>query len=287
MIPYYTGSIFETKPKGLIPLNILLQKIKYPVPAMQSLINRIHKATDQGNEELKSRLKTELPFFTPAVNCSIRKYDGIIEFTGLMPFDFDKLSKQDAKDLKRELMQFPFVIAAWLSSSGHGVRGLVSVPKSNDINQYKLRFKALQQEFKIYMGFDEAPKNPVLPLFYSIDTELLYNADYCIFENIYKEKKVPNKRKVQHYAIDSDEHTVIQIARARLNQITDAGHLILRSTSYAVGGYVAEGYLTENEAFDALDSLIDDHYYLKNKAAIYKRTAREMIIKGQEKPLKL
>lgn len=283
MIPYYTGSIFETKPIGTIDLKTLIRRIKNPKPEVKQLVDRIQSA----DGTLKAKLKTQLPFFTPAINCSSRCYTAINHFTGLMPFDFDKLGRTDAEGLKRELISYPYVIATWLSSSGEGVRGLVSVPVCVDTNEYKKRFKALQNKWSIYRNFDPAPQNAVLPLFYSYDYDLLYNEEWVNFTEIHETKPMPNVEKIILYGVDSNAKAVHTIAKKKIDTITDAGHYTLRAVSYAVGGYVAQGYVTQQKAIEIMENLIDRNSYLKLKASTYKRTAKEMILAGQKNPLSI
>lgn len=281
MIPYYTGSIFETIPKGVIPLSTLLNKIQNPKPEVKNLVDRIQRSE---NEE-KAKLKTQLPFFTPAINCEKRCYSAINHFTGLMPFDFDKLGKSDAEALKKELISYPYVIATWLSSSGEGVRGLVSIPVCVDTEEYKKRFKALQEAWGIYIGFDPAPQNCVLPLFYSYDFNLIINHNYKQFRDVLEIKEMPKSEKIVLYGIDPNEKAIYTIAKKKIDTITNAGHYTLRAVSYAVGGYVAQGYVSQNKAIEIIENLIDNNNYLKIKASTYKRTAKEMIIAGQKQPL--
>jgi hypothetical protein len=67
----------------------------------------------------------------------------------------------------------------------------------------------------------------------------------------------------------------------------DSGHYILRSSSLALGGYVAAGYLNIKEAEEFIFSLIEDTPYLQKNKRGYKQTAREMITKGMKSPLYL
>lgn len=287
MIPYYIGGVYETIPKGTIDLREFIVSIAIPSPAQVVQVNEIQRASKAGNEEMKQKLKTKLPFFTPAINCTQRRYANITHFTGLMPVDFDKLEPQDAIGLRSELMTHSFVIAAWLSASGRGVRGLVHVPICQNEVEYKARFKALAQVLSVYNGWDNAPQNAVLPLFYSYDREMITNADFTTFTDIYTYKEPPRKENIKIYSDNDDEAHVINIIKNNISKITTSGHFILRSASYSMGGYVGMNYISESKAIDIMDKLIDGNAYLSQKPAVYKKTARDMIIKGQEQPLSL
>lgn len=287
MIPYYIGGVYETIPKGTIDLWDFIVNIAIPSSAQITQVDEIQRASKAGNEELKQKLKTKLPFYTPAINCTQRRYANITHFTGLMPVDFDKLDPQDAIDLRSELMTYPFVMAAWRSASGRGVRGLVHVPICKNEIEYKARFKALAEVLSIYDGWDNAPQNAVLPLFYSYDRDMMTNEHFTTFTDIYTYKEPPRKEKIKIYSNNDDEAHVINIIKSNISKITTTGHFILRSASYAMGGYVGMNYISQEKAIDIMDKLIDGNAYLSQKPSVYKKTARDMIIKGQEQPLSL
>src|SRR5690625_3187116 len=132
------------------------------------------------------KLKTRLPAFTPSVMVQPgkgRKYDNIDHFTGLLLLDFDSVgSKEDASKFKASIFDnYSFIFACWLSSSGRGVRAIVRIPRVDSIDRFKLHFAAIEQEFNRYKGFDRATKNPILPLFYSYDPNILYRENPDVF----------------------------------------------------------------------------------------------------------
>ena len=74
-----------------------------------------------------------------------------------------------------------------------------------------------------------------------------------------------------------------------MSKIVDYGHPPLRAISYALGGYVANNYLSEQEAEDIIIKEIVNNNYLNQKSKVdgYIKTAKDMINKGQQKPLTL
>jgi len=230
----------------------------------------------------------------------------------LMPLDFDKLSgKDEAVELKKALFDtFDFIICVWLSSSGKGVRALAKIPVVNSVEEYKMHYHAFWFNIGQHMkGFDIAPQNPVLPLFLSIDNDLLYRFDCNTYTDVFdKEQYDTNKNRIEYLIKQSkrtqwiesisktgnldtgDKRPLIKwIINKKLNSITDAGHPILRAIAYAVGGYVGSGYLSFYEAESILHDAIDNHSYLgnKKKAPTYKCTATTMLQQGQKNPLKI
>ena len=77
------------------------------------------------------------------------------------------------------------------------------------------------------------------------------------------------------------------IIRSAINKITDNGHPQLRGAAYALGGYISAGYISNDYAQSMIERLIDSNAYLVQKAPVYKKTAKEMLIKGQAQPLYL
>ena len=70
-----------------------------------------------------------------------------------------------------------------------------------------------------------------------------------------------------------------------LNKITDAGHPILRATSYALGGYCGAGYIQKDYAIQMIEKMIRSNSYLSKKPDVYIKTAITMINKGEAQPL--
>jgi len=286
---YYSGNIRDSIPKGIIELDVFIEKIRNPKDATKGLMFDIRTETDKGRRD---KLKTKLPAFTP---CAIvhpgksRKYDNIEQFTGIAMLDFDGLpSREYAVNFKEKIFnKYTYIIASWLSSSGRGVRAALNIPRVHSTDEFKLHFAAIEKEFKQYKGFDPAPKNAILPLFFSYDPNILYREDPTTFTDTYVEPEPPKPEpamlpkptgtgKYHEWALSNIEKSI--------QRIQSNGHPQLRAAAYAAGGYVGAGYITEHEAIELIDHLIVTGY-LKGKASSYKRTAREMIKKGQSEPL--
>jgi hypothetical protein len=285
---YYKANIKDSKPLGTVNLDQFFSAIQNPRPEIKEVFTKIRQAETDGDMQLKSELKTSLYSFTPAVTIKNKRcYDEINHWTGLMPLDFDKMDATEAVELKEHLFyDFPYIIASWLSASKCGVRALVNIPIVDSIDEFKLYFEGLMQFSDIgkYKNFDQAPKNCVLPLFLSYDPEILYGDTEAVWDRTYKEPQY--KAKVQ-YKYEENPNKVYQIIRAAINKINDNGHPQLRAASYALGGYVAAGYLQYNEAVDLIYNLIDSNAYLSQKSPVYKKTSENMIQSGIKDPLYL
>lgn len=287
---YYPADIKSTKPLGFVSLEYWINSMINPKPKFKEIFEKIHLASQNQNKAEKDILKRSLYFFTPSAIVKNRRcYADIDKFTGLLTIDFDGLSQDVAQEFKTALFnEYQFIICAWLSASKKGVRALIKIPIAKDVDEFKLYFNAIEQEFGIYHGFDTAPKNCVLPMFMSYDTEILVRDDYHTFNKKYK--PIEPTQTVQYFVIN-DPTTVQRIIQSAINKIVDNGHPQLRAIAYCLGGYVGSGYLTESEANSLIGSCIDSNGYLArqtkglNMADVYKKTAKEMISTGKSKPL--
>jgi hypothetical protein len=142
-----------------------------------------------------------------------------------------------------------------------------------------------------YEGFDPSTQNCILPLFLSIDPDLLYrdNAETWTKRGLKIDEFKPHVGEIEvlDNVSEKDRNTVRTILTRSMEKIVDSGHYIVRSTALCAGGYVASGYMSQEEAEDLLFSLIEDNNYLQKNTRGYKMTAKEMLIKGMQSPLYL
>jgi hypothetical protein len=284
---YYPAKINDCKPKGFISLDKFINLTKNPPDKIKELFQQIAEASREGNDTLKAELKKKLFKFTPcAIVKDWRKYDNITSFTGLLILDFDKLETHEAHTLKNSLFDnLDFVIASWLSPSKKGVKALINIPISKDVNEFKSYFKSIQNNLGSAKGFDSSAQNPILDCFLSYDPDILYRTDATKWtEQYFEPVKV---RKEAPLLIEDKTDVIAKIIIKNLNDITNAGHPILRAVSYSLGGYVGAGYISQTDALFLIEGCIENHWYLKTNANTYKKTAKTMIEKGILEPLYL
>lgn len=282
---YYPGEITASKPLGDITLDRFLSSTQYPKKKISDTFSAIQKAQEAGDMATKNTLKTSLYSFTPCVYVKdSRKYENIVNWTGLMALDFDKLpSVIYAKEWKNELFnENKWVISAWLSPSRYGVRALVKIPVVHSVGEFKEHFHALQNELSVYRGWDRAPQNCILPMFLSYDPELLRREDYSTWTGRYTPPVPP---PIKQYIITDKSNQVKAIIESAINRIVSDGHPQLRAAAYSLGGYCGAGYIDSGFALQMLENMIDRNAYLSQKARVYKGTAKTMINKGMLQPL--
>lgn len=290
LFQYYGSDIRNTTPLGCVSLDYWIKSMKNPKPEFKDIFEKIEIASLSNNKAEKDELKRHLYFFTPAVLVNNkRRYSDINRFTGLLTIDFDGLELDYAKEFKEALFkEYKFIICSWLSASKKGVRALIKIPISKNVNEFKSYYNAIREELSIYNGFDIATQNAVLPMFMSYDTNILVRENYTEWTRKYI---APEPLKVQQYFVSESNSNIEKIIISAINKITSNGHPQLRAVAFALGGYISAGYISESSAIELIENCINSNAYLSRKhnglqmADVYKTTAKTMIINGQFKPL--
>jgi hypothetical protein len=280
---YYDADIKSSLPLGNVTLEYFINAIRNPKIDIKHIFERIRIAEEVGDMATKQALKSKLYSFTPCVYVQgARKYENIKHWTGLLVLDFDHLEVDYAVEFKSYLFdEYKFVIAAWLSASRHGVRALVKIPQAKSVEEFKQYFAAIERHLNCYNGFDKAPKNCILPLFFSYDAEILHRDNAQTWDEKYIEPIPP---PVKQYIINDKTSAVERIIAKKINIIVDSGHPQLRAAAYLLGGYVGGGHIDHSDAVSIIHNLIESNAYLSQKASIYKKTAVQMIDKGVNQP---
>ena len=280
---YYDADIKSSIPLGNVTLEYFIKAIRNPKIDIKHIFERIRIAEEVGDMATKQALKSKLYSFTPCVYVQgARKYENIKHWTGLLVLDFDHLEVDYAVEFKLYLFnEYKFIIAAWLSASRHGVRALVKIPQAHSVEEFKQYFAAIERHLNCYNGFDKAPKNCILPLFFSYDAEILHRDNAQTWDEKYIEPIPP---PVKQYIINDKTSAVERIIAKKINIIVDSGHPQLRAAAYLLGGYVGGGHIDHSDAVSIIHNLIESNAYLSQKASIYKKTAVQMINKGVNQP---
>jgi hypothetical protein len=289
---YYPADVTIPKPLGKVTFKQFLRANKNPSPDISGIFEQISDATNAGDVALKAKLKSKLYYFTPCVTTDGlgRSYTNITGFTGLMVLDFDKLDNAPA--FKQFLFDaIPSIVAAYLSPSKKGCKFIVKIPVCKTTDEFKSYFYGMAHFLEKYEGFDPSTQNCILPLYLSIDPDLLYrdNAETWTKRGMkLDEFKVHvGEIEVLENVTEKEKDSVRRILTNLMSKIVDSGHYIVRSTALCGGGYAASGYLTQEEVEDIIFNEIDNNSYLQKNIRGYKMTAKDMIAKGMKSPLYL
>ena len=129
-----------------------------------------------------------------------------------------------------------------------------------------------------YEGFDPSTQNCILPLYLSIDPDLLYREDAEVWdiqgEKLDEFKVFEGEIEVLDDVTEDDRKKVRNIITRSMGKIVDSAHYIVRSTSLSGGGYVASGYYSQEEMESIIFELIEQNEYCKKNLRGYKQTAR-------------
>ena len=279
---YYSGNIRHSKPLGEISLEQFLEKHINPSDKMIDVFGKIGRASIDGDKKLKAELKMKnLDSFTiSAVFNGSRKYDNIIEFTGLAQLDFDGMTEETAVRLRGYLFEhYKEIVCTYLSPSRNGVKAIIRIPKidikngiESGIKEYKEYYAAIEEEFEGIDGFDPAPKNLVLPLFISYDFFMPirkfedtkeWTLKKSLKDSFSQKYPLPRKPYKKLKSNDKNEQRAINTVRKAINSIVSSpGHYQLRSACLILGTRVGMGYVSMSQAEQEVENLIRSNSYL-------------------------
>lgn len=283
---------FISKASGETTLGAILDSIKNPKPELKKAIDDIRNEKDKVR---RSELKSHLPgFIIQTYGTGLRRdYNNIVSFTGYTVLDFDgEKVKSYAKELKHHLFEaYPFIVASYISPSGK-VKCIMKIGVAESIEEYKDYYRAIDQLFSQYVGFDKTPINAVLIMFYTYDKDILIREDATVFSDKVKEK--PIKRPIHDVAPAAVlENTYLNTKRVYryvetiLDNIMDNGHPQLRRASSVLGGFAQYYNLSLSEAESWIHNKIQNHSYLNKGIRGYQKTASEFISLGASNPREL
>lgn len=283
---------------GHTSLRHFIQAHEQPKKQTLRILDYIKAAEAIDDKELKRSLKQQLYSFTPSVfipKGAKRKYENIHFWTGLMQLDFDKLDGEaDAIDLKNHVFRsYEHIVCAYLSPSRKGVKALMKIKVPRNKEHYKAIHKTVMAEMEQYDCFDHATTNAMLPLFLSVDQNILYR-DYerChtwTDEDWEQPEYIELNDEPTHFNVpfgrdESDYSKTVRIFTNKIQGIISDGHPQLRSGCLILGSRVGAGYISQSEAIAMARSLIGNNSYLQKDLENYKRTAEWAINEGMKSP---
>lgn len=132
--------------------------------ASRQLVEEIRALLDA---ERANGLKKNLPSVCFSGKFSERKDDKLLEHSGFIVLDFDKLN--DLRDRQEDIINDPHVYACWVSPSGKGLKALVKIA---DGKKHREHFAAL---LDVYPDMDRACVNESRVCYESYDPEIYIN----------------------------------------------------------------------------------------------------------------
>jgi hypothetical protein len=136
-------------------------------------LDEIRRETDK---EYANKLKAYLPGVLFSGKFSERKNDALVQHTGLLCADLDKLNGE-LQNAREKLLVSRYLWALFTSPSGQGLKAVFRVPA--DGTKHRGSFRAVEQHVKELTGIkiDEACKDPARLCFVSYDPDAYHNPE--------------------------------------------------------------------------------------------------------------
>jgi hypothetical protein len=185
-------NILETKTPHYLPIDKIIDRIGNG--KSKELCEKIRNCTDKAQ---RTELKKQLPSICFSGKFSKRANDSCLEHSGLVCLDFDHV--EDLLEFKNIICKDKFVMLAFISPSGDGLKVVIKIPTS--IENHSASCRALKDYFKDYPldNFEDVAR----VCFESYDNEIYINFQSEIFTDLIHEKII--EKKVIEKTIDSNE----------------------------------------------------------------------------------
>ena len=180
-----TITIFEkfVNAKEHISLEDMLNRIKQCI--YSQWIKPLRRMLKEGNRQSYDSAKRTLHAFTPSGKfIGGRKREFLVEYSGVVVLDLDKLSEDDLPEIKAAITGCDYTMACFVSPSGIGLKVLVSV--STGAGEHLKAFLSVQRFYQSLTGveIDPSGKDITRLCFVSMDADLYYNPGAEVFDPI-------------------------------------------------------------------------------------------------------
>jgi hypothetical protein len=160
--------------------------------------------TLQGDEYDQLKKKSKVIMFNGTF--AYRKIEGLIEHSGLMVVDYDKIPEEDFTQVYAQVKSIPNIITAFISPSGKGFKAVVYIPKST-AEEHSRRFKAFSERYPC-VYFDQNNKDVSRACFESYDPNIYVNESATVFTEIVNEYQKSNLERPIVLPITNESTTV-------------------------------------------------------------------------------
>jgi len=199
MIPVkvsYFNSVYDTTPRTNVELQRILNAIKQGI--WKDTIDKCRIASLNGNQHLFNATKLQLPTFTMSGTFTTRNRDGLSRYSGIIQVDIDNIPKEAVSTVKSILANDRYILFAFLSPSGNGIKAGVQVTTVPELHkevfkQIEHYYNQLLQPYSIDKQVSDIPR----PCFVSYDPELYQNptAQTFIYTPVTTVTPVPTEQK--------------------------------------------------------------------------------------------
>lgn len=232
----------------------------YFVPVEQA-VNRIRDGAVRDTVELirssepatAKRIKRDkLPCILFAGKFNKRNDASIEQHSGLTVMDFDHV---DVDAYKAELAKLPYILMAFRSPSGDGVKAVARIPADPD--RHRGHFRGLQQALHNLPGFDPTSINLSRICFESYDPDIYVNLEAIEFTGYVDELPKAESKAPERKALITDYIKLNQAVQMVIQAPDGQKHAELLKAARLCGGWVAGGQVDETDAIQALQRAIE------------------------------
>ena len=207
--------MFKEEERGYNPTITIFPNLKNPNKgesvALLEALNRIKNGNSKslvnhirdGNPEEKLML----PCICFSGEFTNRNAKGLINHSGLMVLDFDKMKPKEVALSNLTLQQNKHIVSTFISPSGNGIKAIVRVPNTLDANTHPKYYKSFVDEFK-YSNIDSSGSDIARICFESFDEDVYINSE----AEVYK-ASVTLKREAfiqPEVIVAADQETIIE-----------------------------------------------------------------------------
>jgi VirE N-terminal domain len=255
-------------------------------PAIQA----VRAILQHNGQTAYDKAKAQLDAYTFGGTFTPRRANRCLQrHSGLVCGDLDRLA--DAEGVKTTLGRDPHIVYAFTSPSGRGLKVGVHVPLVSDDTGYKHAWAHVAQAYELAYGvrWDPSGKDVSRLCFVSSDPTAYWNPDAEVFpvsplphpEPRAAQRSVSRPRhRLQGYAERAIDTAVRMIQSAELG----TRHYTRLRAARLLGGYIAGGLLTDDQAYGRLAAALVGHTEDLERAL---KTVEDGLVYGKAHPITL
>jgi len=250
-------NILETKTPHYLPIDKVIDRIGKG--KSKELVEKIRACKDK---DQRTELKKQLPSICFSGKFTHRANNSCLEHSGLVCLDFDHL--ENPIEFKKSLSKDKYVMIAFISPSGDGLKVIIQIPKS--IENHAASCRALKDYFKNEKldNFEDIAR----VCFESYDNEIYVNLQSEIFTDLIHEKII-EKKQVEKQTNSGEIFQKLKVWIEKYESYSDGNkHKFLVKFAGACNRFG----ISENDCFNLLLS----HY--QNAASYVKSNDIEKIV---------
>jgi len=264
----FKNGSWNTKPEANpITLADLIRLIKFD-EELKETVRIAQEYKSKGDKENYTKTKSKLPYITPHGQFRERNNQGLIEssFNWVVAVDIDEqdqIKGWKLKDTFSKIIQSEFVILAFRSPSGKGIKAFVSLPK----NAYEIKdhydiYKQcivphLEENWNVKL--DERQGVLSQPFFLTHDPDLYYNANYTELDAITYELKQTNAFASQTQIINgkviSDNNATLDALCSKIKNQEKGKWDYFNKIAILAGGLYEGNQFANLDEFEIVDRL--------------------------------